>query len=94
LPWRQLPLHRDSGAVQLLEPSGALDVAWQSTPPDALRPDRPDQAAGRIGSWQACRDGDTIVVGAGAFVRFRLSAWLRGDGGDPPRLRTLRLIEH
>ena len=93
LPWRQLPPHRDRGAVRIVEPSGELTMSWQATPADAMRADRPDLTAARMGRWQTTRDGEVLGVGAGAFVRFELQAAIR-SGEAMPRLRELRLVEH
>lgn len=92
LPWRQLPLHRDGGHVQVIEATGDVQLAWQSAPPDALRGDRPDVSAGRIASWQPVRPGDGIATAAGAFVRFELLGRVR-SGQEVPRLRALRIVE-
>lgn len=92
LPWCRLPAHRDSGELQLDGLAGGLVVEWQSAPPDAIRADRPDLGAGRVSRWRRARDGDVVVVGAGAFVRCRLRADVQ-VGAPTPALERVRLIE-
>lgn len=92
LPWRQLPADRNGGVVHLVEASGDLQVAWQSTPEDPVRKHQPDLTVGRVSRLQPALDQDTIAVAAGAFVRFALTARVRG-GQEPPRLHELRLCD-
>lgn len=92
LPWRQLPDHRDSGTLHLGGLGRGLSVEWQSTPADPIRGESPDTSAGRMGRWQAARDRDVVVAGAGAFVRLRLRATVHS--GEPlPSIERLRLVE-
>ena len=92
LPWRQLPVHVDACRLRVFDAEGDLGIAWQAAPPDALRGDRPDLGSGRVGRWQATRDGEVLPVGPAGFVRLRLEA--RVVAGQPlPRVRELRLVE-
>ena len=91
LPWRRLPEHLAGGSLQVIEPRGELAVAWQATPADPVRGERPDLAAGRIGRWQTARDGDLLSTEAGAFVRLSLRA--KVHAGEPlPRVDQLRIV--
>jgi len=91
LPWRQLPAHVDAGRLQIVEPSGAIDIAWQAAPVDPIAGDRPDVGVGRVGRWQGARDGEVMSIGAGAFVRLELRCRVR-HGAALPRLRELRVV--
>ena len=92
LPWRRLPLHLDSGLLQIGEQSNGLTIAWQATAADAIRGELPDLTVGHIGRWQYARDQDVLVASGGAFVRLRLSARVRY--GEPlPSVSELRLVQ-
>ncbi|MFY9343877.1 MAG: Ig-like domain-containing protein [Planctomycetota bacterium] len=91
-PWRAMPLDRDGGVVQLVDKSAELQVAWQAAPADPVRRTEPDVGIGRVGRLQPVADGDTIVVAAGGFVRFALTAPVRA-GRPLPRLRALRVFD-
>ena len=90
--WRQLPVDRDGGVLHLVDADPNLQVAWQSAPADPVRKNEPDMTIGRVGRLQQARDGDSIAVLAGAFVRFALTARVRA-GSEPPRMRELRLSD-
>lgn len=92
LPWKQIPNHRDSGTLHLGNQSRGLQVEWQPTPADPIRGESPDTSAGRMGRWQSARDRDVLVVGAGAFLRIRLSTRVRSS--EPlPAIDRVRLVE-
>ncbi|MBL8732409.1 MAG: hypothetical protein JNN13_08575 [Planctomycetes bacterium] len=91
-PWRQLPVGRDGGVLQLVDRVGDLSVAWQSAPVDSYRPELPDLGVGRVSRSQLVVPESRIGVPAGAFVRFELAARVRG-GRPLPGLRELRLVD-
>lgn len=93
LPWRQLPAHLDSGTLEIGGLIGDLSIVWQATAADPIRGDHPDMSPGRVGRWQPARDRDVLMVGAGRFVRLKLSTRVRH--GEPlPSVDELRLVEN
>lgn len=91
-PWRQLPVGRDGGVLQLVDRIGDLAVAWQTAPVDSYHPELPDLGVGRISRSQLAVPESRVVVPAGAFVRFELTG--RALAGRPlPGLRELRLVD-
>ena len=93
LPWRQLPAYLDSGFLEVVGLDDGLEIAWQATSADAIRGEVPDLSPGRVGRWRPARGRDVLMIGAGGFVRMKLSARVRY--GDPlPGVTTLRLIEN
>jgi len=93
LPWRQLPAHLDSGVLEIGGLTGDLSIVWQATAADPIRGEHPDLSPGRVGRWQPARDRDVLMVGAGRFVRMKLSTRVRH--GEPlPSVDELRLVEN
>jgi hypothetical protein len=93
LPWRQLPSHLDSGLLEVGVLEGDLSVLWQATSADAIRGEHPDLSPGRVGRWQPARDRDVLVIGAGCFVRIKLSTRVR-HGVPLPSVSELRLVQN
>lgn len=93
LPWRQLPPRLDSGRLEVGGLDGDLTVLWQATSADAIRGEHPDLSPGRVGRWQPARDRDVLVIGAGCFVRMKLSTRVR-YGAPLPTVGELRLVEN
>ena len=92
LPWRQVPLHCEGGKLQVEGLLDGVQLDWQSTPADPIQGTMPDVTAGRTGRWQPARDGDSLFVEAGSFVRLRLRAQV-GGGAGAPEIARLRLVE-
>jgi len=93
LPWRQLPAHLASGLLEVAGRRGDVSIAWQSTSADAIRGEVPDMSPGRVSRWQSVRDRDLLGVGAGGFVRLKISARVR-HGGDLPSVSSIRIVEN
>lgn len=91
LPWRQLPLDRDSAVLHLAEASPDLEVAWQIAPGDPVRRG-PDLGVGRVTRLQSVADRDTVAFAAGSYLRLRLVARV-APGRELPRVRELRLAD-
>lgn len=87
--WVAVPVGTTVGEVRLDGVEPGLEVAWQATPADPLRSERPDPA--RAGRFEPVRDGDRLALTPGTFVRLRLGAEVAA-GRPVPSLRSARIL--
>lgn len=90
-PWRQMARDHDGGVLHLDVDAGIV-VAWQTTPPDPVRPKLPNVAFGSAGRLHAAGDRDAVAVPGGHFLRLELTASVT-KARPLPVARELRVCE-